>query len=221
MSSISLESSSWLFDSDFSLIDRINLKKCLDTCIKVKATISEKLILINIQTQTLHLLCYSILAKTYKPFKSYKISSSGLGPGQKTESYKTPLGLHSIYKKIGDGASPYDIFRCNINTNQKAVLNNPDESNIIGRILHLEGMEEGFNKGKYLDSIVDSKERCICIHGTDQIDNLGVPCSNGTIRLSPDDVIDVFNEVREKTLVYIYSDSISESDIPYFDDIIL
>ena len=66
----------------------------------------------------------------------------------------------------------------------------------------LDGLEPGKNKG----GRVDSNARNIYIHGTNDEGRLGTPSSHGCIRLSNDDVLDVFDLVPEDTLVLITED---------------
>ena len=70
---------------------------------------------------------------------------------------------------------------------------------ITSRILWLEGLEEGFNKGGNLDS----KYRYIYIHGTHEEGLIGQKASHGCIRMFNNDVIDLFERVQEGTYVLI------------------
>jgi lipoprotein-anchoring transpeptidase ErfK/SrfK len=63
----------------------------------------------------------------------------------------------------------------------------------------LDGLEPGLNKG----DMVDSYQRFIYIHGTDEEGRLGAPASHGCIRMRNQDVIDLYDRVREDTLVFI------------------
>src|SRR5947209_5746513 len=59
---------------------------------------------------------------------------------------------------------------------------------ILTRILTLEGLEEGVNRG----GDVDSLGRYIYIHGTNHESELGQAASHGCVRLSNADVVDLF-----------------------------
>jgi lipoprotein-anchoring transpeptidase ErfK/SrfK len=75
----------------------------------------------------------------------------------------------------------------------------PETDWILTRILWLSGMEVGFNRlGK-----VDTMQRYIYIHGTNEENLLGTPSSHGCIRMSNDDVIHLYNEVEVGTKVFI------------------
>ena len=76
------------------------------------------------------------------------------------------------------------------------------EDLILSRILRLEGLEDGINRG----GDVDSWSRYIYIHGTNQIDALGRSASAGCIRLDPQQVIDLFERVDEGCCVLITQD---------------
>ena len=135
---------------------------------------------------------------------SYTISTAKAGLGNQKDSFKTPLGFHSIAEKIGKNAKLGSIFKARRNTFTRAnLLTQPDESSpvdiITSRILWLKGMEETVNKG----GDVDTFERYIYIHGTDEEGRLGQPVSHGCIRMKNTDIIELFNTVIEKTPVMI------------------
>ena len=60
------------------------------------------------------------------------------------------------------------------------------------RILQLDGLEEGMNKG----GDVDSLSRYIYIHGTPDSTSLGKPGSHGCVRMNNQDIIELSNWVR-------------------------
>ena len=64
---------------------------------------------------------------------------------------------------------------------------------VQSRILWLDGLENGINKGEG----VDSYSRYIYIHGTPEEWLLGEKASKGCIRMSNKDVIELFNLVEE------------------------
>jgi hypothetical protein len=136
--------------------------------------------------------------------KNYAISSAKNGTGNLSGSYQTPLGLHYISEKIGDNAKLGTIFKARINTHKLAkILHNIDEASnkdyITSRILRLSGLEEGFNKG----GNVDSYQRYIYIHGTDEEGRLGQAVSHGCIRMANDSIIELFDHIKSDTLVNI------------------
>lgn len=134
----------------------------------------------------------------------WTISTAAKGVGSKKGSDQTPLGVHRIVTKIGDNAPLGTVFKARANTGRVArILTEPGarsgEDNVTTRILWLDGLEPGLNKG----GDVDSKQRFIYIHGTDEEGRLGAPASHGCIRMRNQDVVDLFNQVDNDTLVVI------------------
>jgi lipoprotein-anchoring transpeptidase ErfK/SrfK len=127
------------------------------------------------------------------------------GTGSVSGSLQTPLGWHRVDMKLGDGAPWGQVFRSRIPT--KEIWKPGDdvkEDLVLTRVLWLDGMEPGKNKGKTEDGVlVDSKERCIYIHGTNGEAQIGTPSSHGCIRLFNDDVIKAFEMLPEDTPVLI------------------
>ncbi len=141
--------------------------------------------------------------KNEKIITSFIISSSKYGTGNKNGSNKTPLGLHKIKEKYGDktpinGRMVGRIFYGNIAT----IYNDTTKSktdDVTSRILWLDGLEKGKNKGEGIDSY----KRYIYIHGTSEEGRLGTPASHGCIRMKNKDVIDLYRMVEVGTLVLI------------------
>lgn len=129
----------------------------------------------------------------------YDCSTSRFGTGSRENSLKTPPGIHRIKEKYGAGAPPGRVFRDREDTGEDWDHEQNGDNLILTRILRLEGLEEGINKGPG----VDSYERYIYIHGTGREDRIGTPLSHGCVLLRNHDVIRLFDNVREGTLVYI------------------
>jgi UDP-N-acetylmuramate--alanine ligase len=130
----------------------------------------------------------------------YAASTSRFGTGIRENSFKTPVGLHRIVRKIGHGAPPGRIFRERVDTGEDWNGHDAGEENLIlTRILRLEGLEEGINRGPGVDSL----ERCIYIHGTNREGLVGAPLSHGCLALRNLDVIRLFETVHEGAIVYI------------------
>jgi hypothetical protein len=70
---------------------------------------------------------------------------------------------------------------------------------IAHRILWLDGLEEGFNRG----GNVDSHARYIYLHGTGDETTLGRPASCGCVHLAADDLLPLFDRLPGGTLVWI------------------
>lgn len=130
---------------------------------------------------------------------SYGASTSRFGCGIRENSFKTPPGIHRIREKIGSGAPAGRIFRDRRDTGIDWDRSLTEDNLILTRILRLEGLEEGINKG----AGVDSYERFIYIHGTNREDLVGTPLSHGCICLRNRDILHLFERVREGTVVYI------------------
>ncbi len=125
----------------------------------------------------------------------YPISSSAKGVGNAQGSYQTPLGLHQIKEKIGDGCAEHEVFigrqpQGDFFALQASEKKLPDDI-ISSRILWLDGLEKGINKG----GNVDSYQRYIYIHGTMDEDKIGQPVSHGCIRMRNKDVIELYAQL--------------------------
>ena len=143
------------------------------------------------------------MVKNKKILKSYPISSSKYGEGSIQNSFKTPLGMHEIRTKIGHDAIENTIFVARADTNKSAkiikdVIDTEDD-HVTSRILWLDGLELGRNKGEGIDSY----NRYIYIHGTHEEGLIGQKASHGCIRMFNNDVIDLFERVQEGTYVLI------------------
>jgi hypothetical protein len=126
-----------------------------------------------------------------------RCSTSRFGIGQMEGTNCTPLGLHRIVEKIGGGWPVGTVFkgRQPIGYTWKGL----PFAKITTRILWLEGLEPGFNRG----GNVDSHNRYIYIHGTGDEPSLGSPASYGCIHLAANDLIPLFDKLPGGTLVWI------------------
>tara|TARA_Y100001970_G_scaffold290159_1_gene422819 strand:- start:2321 stop:2854 length:534 start_codon:yes stop_codon:yes gene_type:complete len=139
-----------------------------------------------------------------KLIRSYPVSSSAYGEGQVENSLKTPLGMHKIKTKIGTNVDKYHFFVSREHIPQKVEIISKnidsDDDFITSRIMWLEGLNEGFNKG----TNVDSFNRYIYIHGTHEEGLIGEKASHGCIRMLNHDVLELYKLVSEETIVNIY-----------------
>ncbi len=124
-------------------------------------------------------------------------STSKFGVSQEEGSNCTPLGLHRINEKIGDGEPVGTIFKGRAPVGYDGVGN--PEARITTRILWLDGLEKGFNRG----GNVDTHERYVYIHGTGDESKIGQPDSHGCVHLNAEDLIPLFDAVSSGTLVWI------------------
>jgi UDP-N-acetylmuramate--alanine ligase len=74
-----------------------------------------------------------------------------------------------------------------------------EEDLILTRVLTLDGLEEGWNRGPRRDSL----ERFIYLHGTNQEAQLGNPVSHGCVRLGNAAMVDLFECIAEGDPVLI------------------
>jgi lipoprotein-anchoring transpeptidase ErfK/SrfK len=139
------------------------------------------------------------LWRQFRLVKRYRISSSRMGTGQAAGSNQTPLGLHRLAEKIGAGLPVGTVFRSREPIG--LVSQGMPDAPIAHRILWLEGLEPGLNRGDG----VDSHDRYIYIHGIGDERNLGKPASIGCIHLAASDLLPLFDRIPEGTLVWIQS----------------
>ena len=141
----------------------------------------------------------AVTDRHYKFERKFLCSTSRFGIGQTEGSNRTPLGLHRIVEKIGGGWPAGTVFkgRQPIGYTWKGL---PD-AKITTRILWLEGLEPGFNRG----GNVDSHARYIYLHGTADQLSIGRPASCGCIHLADANLIPLFDKLPCGTLVWISS----------------
>jgi hypothetical protein len=137
------------------------------------------------------------VGRGFRLVRAFRCSTSRFGIGQVQGSNRTPLGLHRVAEKIGGGWPAGAAFR-----SRRVVgftWQGAPRATITGRILWLEGLEPGFNRG----GRVDSHTRYIYIHGTGDEPGLGRPASCGCIHLAAADLIPLFDRLASGTLVWI------------------
>lgn len=161
------------------------------------------LLVVNVARQTLQLFeetrtdSWTTRFLSYAYQKRFLISTSAWGTGQSVDSYQTPLGLHRIAVKVGGGYPLGTVFRSRqpVGLTWKGL---PDAA-IVHRILWLEGLEPGLNRG----GDVDTFRRYIYIHGFGDELTLGRPCSHGCIHVAAADLLPLFDLLPVGTLVWI------------------
>jgi len=142
---------------------------------------------VDVARQTIHFLLNGVRVK------SWPVSTSKFGLGAEPGSMKTPLGKFRIFEKIGDDAPAWAVFKSRQPTGEVSTPGG-SEDGILSRILWLEGLEE---------SNLNTRDRYIYIHGTNQEHLVGEPASHGCIRLKNEDVIELFSLVPPGTEVEI------------------
>lgn len=158
---------------------------------------SEARIRIHLEAQRLDLLAHGVT------HASWPISSARNGPGQIVDSGCTPLGLHRIRIRIGDGCPLNTVFVGRRPTGEVYVPEladqHPGRDWILTRILWLTGCEPGRNRGGQVDTL----RRYIYIHGTPDSEPMGEPLSHGCVRMRNLDLLTLFDQVRAGDLVEI------------------
>lgn len=146
-----------------------------------------------------------ILLEATRVRATWPVSTAACGLDNRQDSGGTPCGLHRIHRKIGHGAEPGMIFSSRRPTGflwrptgDPAGGSSGDDL-ILTRILTLEGLEDGVNRGPG----IDSRARYIYIHGTNHEQKIGSPESGGCVRMTNDDVVDLFSRVEEGDPVVI------------------
>lgn len=130
------------------------------------------------------------------------ISTAKNGLGCEEGSYRTPTGWHRIHARIGAGAEAGAVFRSRVATGDVWRGEARDEDLILTRVLTLDGLEDGWNRGPGRDSLA----RFIYLHGTNQEVLLGTPVSHGCVRLANAAVVDLFERLVEGDPVLIAED---------------
>lgn len=156
-----------------------------------------KLIFISAQNQVM--LCY----EHNKLIANYLVSTGKNGLGEIRNSECTPRGWHRIYSVIGKELPENAVLVSRKWTGEiyskTLVQQFPERDWILTRIMQLEGLEPGRNKGDDVDTL----QRYIYIHGTPDTTLLGSPGSHGCIRMNNQEVIQLSEWVTTETLVYI------------------
>ncbi len=161
-------------------------------------------LLVDVAAQRLHLVAGSV------PLGQWTVSTAAAGVDAREGSGGTPPGVHRIERRIGAGAPPGTIFLsrepiglawpADVAAGVTAPDGEPLPADLIlTRILTLDGLEDGVNRGPGVDSLA----RYIYIHGTSAEDRLGTPCSHGCVRMANADVAELFELVREGDPVVI------------------
>ena len=154
-------------------------------------------LLVDTTQQRLYLVQSGIAQQTYS------VSTSKFGLGAQQDSYKTPQGAHVIAQKIGSNCQVNEVLRAREPSGECAEIVVQAVSSeldlVLTRILWLRGLEDGKNLGPGVDSF----NRYIYIHGTNEEGLIGQPASHGCVRMRNNDVIELYACVEENTFVYI------------------
>lgn len=137
--------------------------------------------------------------------KTYNISTSKFGLGDKPGSNCTPLGQHQVVAKIGHGLPAGAVLKSRRWNGEVIKPNAPGRDPIVSRILWLKGTEKD-NRNAF--------GRFIYIHGTPEERRLGEPASYGCVRMGMKDVVSVFNVVNVGAKVMITKGGLPRGETP-------
>jgi UDP-N-acetylmuramate-alanine ligase len=157
------------------------------------ATLPDRLLVVDAERQT------AIWLEGGAAVACWPVSTARAGIGGEEGSYRTPPGWHRVKARIGADAAPGTVFSSREPTGETWRGEQCDEDLILTRILTLEGLEEGVNRGEGCDSLA----RYIYLHGTNHEALLGRAASHGCVRLSNEDVCELFSLTREGDFVLI------------------
>jgi UDP-N-acetylmuramate--alanine ligase len=124
---------------------------------------------------------------------SCAVSTGGNGIGCEEGSGKTPHGWHRISEVFGAGQPLGMRFDSREPTGEVWTEGPVDGDWITTRILWLDGLEPGVNRGPG----VDTHGRYIYIHGTAREHELGTPGSHGCVRVSNENARTLADEILE------------------------
>ena len=181
-----------------SLIAAVGLTSCGTNTFSMGGDTRKKMI-VSVRDQKM------LLVRDGNPVKSYKISTSKFGIGDRPGSNRTPLGRLQVAKKIGDRAALGSVFKSRRPTGEVLRPNQPGRDPVVTRIMWLTGTESR-NQNTF--------RRTIYIHGTPEEKRLGSPASYGCIRMGSKDVADLYNRIGTGADVFVIRGSIQQKEEP-------
>ena len=128
------------------------------------------------------------------PVKTYPVSTSKFGTGDRRGSNCTPIGKMEVAKKIGSRAPSGAVFKGRRRTGEVIKPNAPGRDPIVTRIIWLNGKQR---------STRHAYGRFIYIHGTPEERTIGKPRSYGCIRMKSRDIIDLYKDLAVGSKVKI------------------
>ena len=165
------------------------------SCEALSITPTRRQIIVSIERQELALICDGKLQRVFS------ISTSKNQPSCLANSFGTPLGLHAMADKIGEGEPLGMVFKGRVPTGQgfsEFPAEAQQQNLITTRIIRLRGLEP-HNSGANCDSYA----RYIYIHGTNHEDRIGEPFSGGCVEMLNTEVVELFDAVAEGDLIWI------------------
>ena len=181
--------------SNVQILD--NLAGWRERLLAQKIDLDQRLLWVDMAEQSLY------VCEAGEVIGHYSVSTALNGSGCEQDSFKTPTGLHQISEKIGEGEPAGMLFKGRQATGELVDIEttavDTGKDNITSRILWLSGLEPGVNQGNG----VDTHDRYIYIHGTNEEGRIGQAVSHGCIRMKNMDVIKLFELVEIGTAVII------------------
>jgi lipoprotein-anchoring transpeptidase ErfK/SrfK len=187
----------FLFLAALGVVGLVGLTSCGSNGLAFGYDARNKMI-VSVKDQKMLLVCDGV------PLKSYKVSTSKFGVGDRPGSNCTPLGRMQVAQKIGGSAAIGSVFKSRRPTGEVLKPNAPGRDPVVTRILWLTG-KESRNRNAF--------GRTIYIHGTPEENRLGSPASFGCIRMASKDVAELFNKVGKGADVFVIRDSIKTGNV--------
>jgi len=162
------------------------------------AALPPRLLVVDVERQT------ATWLEAGQAVAAWPVSTARNGIGGAENSFKTPPGWHRIHARIGADACSGTVFVSREPTGEIWSSGSRrgeacEDDLILTRILTLDGLEDGINRGPGHDSL----QRYIYVHGTNQEELIGRPVSCGCVRLSNDAVRALFDRAHEGDIVLI------------------
>lgn len=150
--------------------------------------------------------------------EEFPLSTGINGFGCGNDSSKTPIGLFKIVQKVGRDCLPFQIIDANGSKYDDDGLpvfstKNAGTAYVVTRKLVIDGLEKGNIGINCENGNRNTIYRGIYIHGTNREDSMGKQRSHGCIRMLNDDVITLFDLVKNGTYVYVYNTETSYSSL--------
>lgn len=182
-----------LFLASLGFLAAVGLSSCGSNSFSFFGSDTHNKMIVSVRDQKM------LLVRDGSPIKTYKISTSKFGEGDRPGSNCTPLGRLQVAKKIGDNAPLGSVFKVRRQTGEVIPPNAPGRDPVVTRIMWLTGTESR-NQNAF--------RRTIYIHGTPEERRLGSPASFGCIRMGSSDVADLYNRIGTGADVFIIRGSI-------------
>ncbi|MCP5524674.1 MAG: L,D-transpeptidase [Verrucomicrobiales bacterium] len=155
------------------------------------------LLVVSIAQQSMSLWRRGRPGSTYAMQRRYVVSTSRFGIGSQRNTNCTPLGLHRVARKVGGGWPQGAVWKSRRRVGW--TWQGRPEAPIAHRILWLDGLEPGLNRGGNVDTFA----RYIYVHGIGNEMTLGRPASHGCIHLSATDILPLYDLLPVGTLIWI------------------